>query len=47
MSYENPPINGAESCPESKQVSSTTHPARPIPTGSSGGGPQGGLGGKS
>jgi hypothetical protein len=46
MSYENPNINGATPCSESKQVSSTTHPTRPVPTGSSGGGPQGGLGSK-
>jgi hypothetical protein len=43
MACDNPPINGAASCGESKSVGSYT--PRPTPTGSSGGGPQGGLGG--
>lgn len=38
----NPTINGANPLPEASQVG--TYSPRPTPTGSTGGGPQGGLG---
>lgn len=44
MACENPPINGAAPCSESKQVGTSS--PRPTPSGAGGGGPQGGLGGK-